>query len=206
MRRHGLATILALALSVLGGAAGGGAAAQEDRPQDRAALRALRDAAAAAINARDFAAVAGVVHPDLTVVTVDQQRFQGLPAFQAYWQGLFQGPRAPLRSITLRPDTEDTRFLGEDLALSHGTSTDAYAFTDGDTRTMKVRWSAVTRRVDGQWRLLSVHIGTDLFDNPVLQAAAGRARRVAAGAAALGLVAGAAVGFLVGRRRAPRAA
>ena len=200
------ALILAVGLCLASGLTGDGPAAQEDRSEDRAALRTLRDAGARALNARDFAAAAALLHPEFTIVTVDQQRFNGLPAFQAYWQGLFQGPQASLRSVTLAPETETTRFLGEDVAVSQGTSSDTYVFADGDTRVMKARWSAVSQKVDGQWKLRHVHIGTSLFDNPVLHAATRVAWRTAIGAGLIALIVGLGAGFLLGRRSGARRA
>jgi uncharacterized protein (TIGR02246 family) len=184
---------------------GGGPAAQEDRPQDRQALRSLRDTTVKAMNAKDFQAIGSVLHKDFDLITVDQQRFTSLPAFQAYWTGLFQGEKAALRSLTLNPTTESTRFLSDDIAMSQGTSLDTYVFADGDTRQMKVRWDAVSQRVDGQWKIVAVHIGTDLFDNPVLQAAKAAATKMGAGALVVGLIVGAAAGGLWGRRSARRA-
>jgi len=204
MTRGILTTALGLGIWLLGSVVGDGLAAQEDRPQDRAALRALRDTAVKAINARDFPTIATLVHPSFSIVTVDQQRFKSLPEFQAYWQALFQGANAPLRSLALRPETELTRFPSEDLALSDGTSADTYTFTDGDSRVMQVRWSAVSQKVDGQWKLATVHIGTNLFDNPVLHAATRTARKTTAGAAAGALVVGGFVGVWIGRRRSSR--
>lgn len=204
MTRGILTTTLALGLWLLGSVLGDGLAAQEDRPQDRAALRTLRDTAVKAINGRDFSTIATLVHPSFSIIVVDQQRFKSLPEFQAYWQALFQGASAPLRSLALRPETELTRFLSGDLALSHGTSTDTYAFSDGDTRVMQVRWSAVSQKVAGQWKLVNVHIGANLFDNPVLHAATGKAQKTAAGAAAGALVVGGVLGVWIGRRRSSR--
>ena len=182
--------------------AGGPVAAQDARQQDHEALRALRDTVAKAISAKDFDALGRVLHKDFVLVTVDQRKFKTLPEFKAYWEGLLVGPQAVLRSITLKPETDDlTRFLAEDVGIAHGTSTDTYEFTGGDRRVMKVRWTGVVQKADGQWKLVSAHVGTDLFDNPVLEAAKRSGTWTAAGALAVGLVVGGVVGVIAGRRR-----
>jgi ketosteroid isomerase-like protein len=179
------------------------AVGQDARAPDHAALRALRDTVARAIGARDFAALSSVLHKEFVLITVDQQKFKSLPELKAYWEGLFSGSRAPLRSITLQPESDDlTRFLADDVGIAHGTSADTYELAGGDRRVMRVRWTGVVQKVDGQWKLVSAHVGTSLFDNPVLEAAKRRAMWTAAGALAAGLAIGGVAGVVGGRRRA----
>jgi ketosteroid isomerase-like protein len=202
MQTRILATMLSLALSLAAGAFGS-AGAQDSRQADHDALRALRAGMTKAINTRDFEGLASALAKEFVLTTVDQQTFRSIAQFRSYWDGLFQGERAVLRRVTVNPEADElTRFVSSEVGIVHGASTDTYEFTDGDTRVMKVRWSAVVQKLDGQWKLVSVHVGTNLFDNPVLDAAKGRARMVAAGALAAGLALGGVVGFLGGRRRA----
>jgi uncharacterized protein (TIGR02246 family) len=201
MLTRGLAMVAATGLLVHLGAGAG--LAQDARAQDHAALRALRDTVAKAISAKDFAALGSVLHKDFVLITVEQQKFKSLPEFRAYWEGLFSGPKAALRSIALQPESDElTRFVADDIGIAHGTSTDTYEFSDGDRRVMKVRWTAVVQKVDGQWKLVSAHVGTSLFDNPVLDAAKRTAWWTAAGALAAGLLVGGVAGVIGGRRRA----
>jgi ketosteroid isomerase-like protein len=178
------------------------ARAQDARQQDHEELRTLLRIIAEAIGARDFQTLAPVLDREFSVTTVDQKRFTSLDAFRAYWEGLFKGDRALVRKATLKPTADElTRFVAADVGLSSGTSEDTWEFTDGDVRVMKVRWTAVVRKVDGRWKLASAHVGTDLLDNPVLAAAKQALWRIGGGLGAAGLVVGAIVGLLLGRRR-----
>jgi ketosteroid isomerase-like protein len=178
------------------------ATAQDARAADHEALRGVLRAVTQALNAQDFPALAAVLDRDFSVTTVDQRRFKSLGEFRTYWDGLFQGERAVVRKVTLAPTADDlTLFLSEDVGVSSGTSDDVWEFTDGDVRTMKVRWTAVVRRTDGQWKLAAAHVGTNLLDNPVLDAAKQAAWRLAAALGAAGLVVGVLVGWLLARRR-----
>jgi ketosteroid isomerase-like protein len=179
-----------------------GVGAQDARQQDHEELRTLLRVLAEAISARDFQTLAPVLDQDFSVTTVDQKRFASLDAFRAYWEGLFKGDRALVRKVTLKPTSDElTRFLAADVGLSSGTSEDTWEFTDGDVRVMKVRWTAVVRKVDGRWKLASAHVGTDLLDNPVLTAAKQALWKIGGGLGAAGLVVGAIVGLVLGRRR-----
>jgi uncharacterized protein (TIGR02246 family) len=192
MSRPSLAALAALAL--LAAAAPG--LAQEARREDHEQLRALLRTVTQAINDKDLKALGPVMLPDVSITTVDQQRFRGLPEFERYWSALFSGERAAIRKVTLNPTADDlTHFLDESTGLAYGTSTDTWAFTDGDVRTMTVRWTAALRKADGAWKVAALHVGTNLLDNPVLAAVKATAWKVAA---ALG-VGGLAIGFLAGR-------
>lgn len=183
-------------------AAASGVWAQDARQQDHEELRALLRTIAQAISARDFQALATVLDQDFVVTTVDQNRFTSLDAFRSYWEGLFTGDRALVRKVTIKPTADElTRFLAQDVGLSSGTSEDTWEFTDGDVRVMKVRWTAVVRKAQGRWRLASAHVGTDLVDNPVLEAAKRWAWRLGGGLGIGGLVIGALGGVVLRRRR-----
>ena len=191
--------ILALTLVVPSPRAG----AQDARARDHDELRAMLRTVTKAINDKDMAALAAVMLPDVSITTVDQQRFKTLAEFQKYWDTLFAGGAAVIRKVTMNPEADDlTRFVDDTTGLAYGTSTDTWEFSDGDVRTMKIRWTAVLRKAEDRWRVAALHVGTNLLDNPVLDATRATAKKVAAGAGLGGLVVGFLVGWLFRRRPA----
>ena len=55
------------------------------------------------------------------------------------------------------------------LGIAYGHSTDQYTLRDDSQFTLNTRWSATLVKGDaGQWQLASLHVSTNLFDNPVL--------------------------------------
>lgn len=200
--RHFTSTVRAASLVGVLLLAASGVGAQEARQQDHEELRALLRTITQAFNARDFQALAAVLDREFSVTTVDQKRFTSLDAFRTYWEGIFKGDRAVVRKVTIKPTADElTRFLAPDVGLSSGTSEDTWEFADGDVRVMKVRWTAVVRKVDGRWKLTSAHVGTDLLDNPVTAAAKQGLWKIGGWAGGGGLVVGALAGLIVGRRR-----
>ena len=166
----------------------------QSREQDHEELRALLRAATEAMNAKNFDALTPLFNDQFSITTVDQKIFTNIGDFKAYYESLLNGQNAPLKSIVFKPEADDlTVFVGDNMGLSHGTSTDTYNFSDGDTRTMTSRWTATVYKRDGKWKILNIHIGTNLLDNPVLAAAKSYVYKVGAGAAIGGLV----VGFLI---------
>jgi len=185
----------------------GGAYAQTpatDRAKDHDALRALLAKGADALNKRNFDGVAPSVHPNFTIITADNRKHVGLDAFKKYYLGLFDGPNALLSNFETRATAdEETRFVDENTGVVYGTSEDTYQFKDGEVRTMQTRWSAVTRRDGGDWKIVNVHFSASVLDNPVLDAAKSFAKKIAALAAVIGVVAGALLTALLRRRPTP---
>jgi hypothetical protein len=168
----------------------------EVRNQDHEQLRALLRTATEAMNSGNFDALAPLFYERFSITTVDQRLFTNLADFKAYYEGLTTGPDAPLKSITIRPEADAlTEFVGDNVGLSHGTSTDTYYFSDGDTRDMTSRWTATLYKDNGKWKILNVHIGANLFDNPVVSSLKSTIYKVGAVALAVGLL----IGFVIAR-------
>jgi len=180
-----------------------GASAQ-DREPDHNQLRALLRAATEAMNAGNFDALKPLFYSQFSITTVDQKLFTSIDEFKAYYDGLLKGDKATLKSIAINPTADAlTDFVGDNIGLSHGASNDTYTFTDGDVRTMASRWTATVYKDNGKWKILNLHLGVNLFDNPVVAAVKSYAYKAGLGAGAGGLI----VGFLVawvlrGRSRA----
>lgn len=174
----------------------------EERHADHEALRAILKRGAEALNTGNFDAMAPFLHSQFTIVTVDNQKFTTLDAFRTYWNGLFKGEKRMLDKIETNPVADDlTRFLAEDVGVTHGVSSDTYHFRDGDVRKMQVRWTAVVAREGGVWKLVKLHMSSNLLDNPVLDAVRQTATRTAALAGGAALALGVLLGYLLGRRR-----
>ena len=171
------------------------------RADDHAALRGLLEKGVEALNKRNFDAIAPSVHPNFTIITVDNRKHVGLDAFKKYYFGLFEGPGAVLTNFqTKAVADEETRFVDRNTGLVYGTSEDVYTFKDGDVRTMQTRWSALTRKDAGGWKLVNVHFSTNLLDNPVIDGVKSFYRKLAVGAGLLGLVVGGLAVALLRRR------
>ena len=177
-------------------------AASEERSEDHEALRGLMKLATEALNTRNFDLIAPHLHPNFTVVTVDNRKFTSLNEFRTYWNGLFTGPGAVLKQIEARPEADAlTEFLDADTGVTHGSSNDVYHFADGDVRTMHSRWTVVVEKAPDGWKLVKAHFSASILDNPILSAAKSMLCKAAGGAAVVGLVLGALIMALVKRKR-----
>jgi hypothetical protein len=175
----------------------------EDRQQDHDELRQMLKTATEAMNSKNLDALAPLFYNKFSITTVDQKLFTNLADFKAYYEGLYNGDNAPLKSIVFNPEADAlTEFIGDDVGLSHGTSTDTYTFSDGDTRVMTSRWTATVFKDNGKWKILNLHIGADLLANPVVSTLKSYVYKAGIGAGLGGLIVGFAVAwFLRGKTR-----
>ena len=176
----------------------------EDHEADHNELRALLRTATDAMNTGNFDALRPLFYDKFSITTVDQELFTNLDNFKAYYEGLLKGGNAQLKSIVFHPEADAlTEFVGDNIGLSHGTSTDTYTFADGDVRTMTSRWTATVYKGNGKWKILNLHIGTNLLDNPVTATLKGYVKKAAIVGGVGGLIIGLIIAwFLRGRRRA----
>jgi hypothetical protein len=190
-----------MALLLANGVAWAQAAPAEERKADHDALRAMLVNTAQALNTRQLDSIAGVVHPGLTVITIDNQKLVSLEALKEYYAGLFEGPTALLTKMETKPVADEvTRFLGDSTGVVYGASDDVYHFRDGDVRNLKTRWSAVVAKEGETWKLVNVHFSTNLLDNPMLDATKAAGQKIAIAAGVVGLVLGALLMALLRRR------
>lgn len=177
------------------------AGSEAARESDHKALRAMLVQVTEALNTREFEVLAQVAHPGFTVITIDNQKLVGLDALRAYYTGLFEGPRAILSKMEVRPTAdESTRFLDDTTGVVYGVAENTYHFLDGDVRRLDTRWSAVVEKQGDNWTLVNVHFSTNLLDNPMLDATRAEAQKIVVAAGAIGLALGALLMALLRRR------
>ena len=165
-----------------------------DTAQDHEALRNLRKQVTSALNSDNFSQIESFLVKNFTLTTVDNHKFTNLQDFKVYWQGLFNGKSAVLKSIEIDPHADAlTQFLSPDIGIVYGTSDDIYHFTDGDIRKMTTRWTGVVKRESTGWKLVALQFSANLLDNPVLTAA----KIMAYWYAGAGVVIGFIVGILI---------
>jgi Calcium/calmodulin dependent protein kinase II Association. len=177
-------------------------ASAQDREADHNELRAMLRTATDAMNTSNFDALRPLFYNPVSITTVDQKLFTSFDDFKAYYEGLLKGGGAQLKSITFKPEADAlTEFVGDNIGLSHGTSTDTYTFADGDVRTMTSRWTATVYKDNGKWKILNLHIGTNLLDNPVTATLKGYVKKAALVGGVGGLIIGFIIAWLLRRRR-----
>ena len=115
------------------------------------------------------------------------------------------GPDSLITSMRFAPKADNlTVFTGQDAGWVAGRSDDVYTLKDGSVMTIPVRWTATVVRREGTWKVSTLHAGSNVIDNPVLDAIRDRSQRsvlwYGLGALVVGLLAGIGVGRALRRR------
>ncbi len=196
--------ILLMLVSVVVLLSPAGVQASADREADHKELTALRETTQKAINTMNFDILKPyLVSDNLTVITVDGKKYESLTAFRDYWNQLFQTKAFGLDRIEVNPVADGpTDFLADTVGVCHGTSNDRYFFKNGEIRVMPERWTAVVVKDNGQWKVSRIIFSANILDNPVVTALQQETGKVIAIAGLAGLTIGAAVMWLIGRKKA----
>ncbi len=170
-------------------------------------LRALLQGMQQAINAEKYSELEPYFHENLRVTTINQEVISERSEITDYFERWF-GAGGYLKTLEITLTADDTTELYGDktFGIVRGTGNEKYVLSDGRAFDMSTRWTAtVIKDTDEQWRILSLHIGTNFLDNPILSVAESALKTFAAGGALAGLVLGWLITFFYMRRRKARA-
>ena len=172
------------------------APAHADEEADHNALRAIKAAYEAAVNAGDPTRLAPHLATNATAVMVTGEAITGLAGLENYWRKI-QTLLGPGGSYHFAANVERTDFYG-DLALSRGTTDDLVRLPGGKELKFNSHWTAVCHREPGGWKILRLQATLDPVDNVFVRAKLA-ATRVAWAAA--GVIAGLLLTLLLVRLR-----
>ncbi len=137
--------------------------AHADEEADHNALRAIKAAYEAAVNAGDPARLAPHLATNATAIMVTGEAIAGLAELENYWRKIKQliGPGG---SYHFTANVERTDLYG-DLAVSRGTTDDTVRLPGGRELKFNSHWTAVCHREPGGWKILRLQATLDPVDN-----------------------------------------
>jgi hypothetical protein len=119
-----------------------------------------------------------------------------------YLHRLLTGPQPGVKSLQPTVAVDELTILhGDDMGVSFGSSMDHYVLSDGTEFSLPTRWSATVVKHEGKWKIANLHVSTNLFDNPVLDATRKRSYLDMALAGGVGLIAGIVVMSWFGKKQ-----
>jgi hypothetical protein len=170
-------------------------------------LRTLLQGMQQAINAEKYSELEPYFHENLRVTTINQEVISERSEITDYFERWF-GSDGYLKTLEITLTADDTTELYGDktFGVVRGTGNEKYVLADDRAFDMITRWTAtVIKDADGQWRILSLHIGTNFLDNPILSVAESSLKAFAAVGALAGLFLGWLLSFLYLRRKKAQA-
>lgn len=175
-------------------------AADDSREADHAALRALRDKVATAIDKQDVKALASCFTKEFAFTAVTQTVLTNETEVQGFFDRMFHSKDAPITSLKTEPKADiPTRFIDANTGICYGSSKDTYTLKSGKVVEMNVRWTATVVKENGEWKVALAQVGTDFLDNPVLDGVKSFVTKVGLAAGVGGLLVGLLIGRIIGR-------
>ena len=183
-------------------------AVAQEGPQaaDHAALRKLKDDVINAINTRNLAAMDAMLHKPFLSTVITQESFSETGKLRGWFEDLFSRPLLRLRHFRIQAEADEMAQIHTGtLAVARGSTKERYELADGRGFDFDGRWTATAIKDNGQWKVLTLHAGTNFLDNPVINAIERSVLTFAAIAAVGGAIVGFLLGFFIRRGRAKAA-
>ena len=178
-------------------------AAEEPDHEIHQELRGILTTVVGAINSGNYDAMLPVISENVRATTITQEVISNRQEASAYFRKWF-GPGGFLKKLDMSMTADALTELSPDKTwgMVRGSGMERYTLADGRRYDMPTRWTAtVAKEADGHWRLRAIHFGTNFLDNPILDEAKRKAKQYTAAGVIGGLIAGALLGWMIGRRR-----
>jgi ketosteroid isomerase-like protein len=194
---------IALSAMLLWGTAFCAQAADANDQATHEQLRALLHNVEQAVNTQQYGQLAQYFDPKMHVTPSNQETLSSPEQIKPYFDKWF-GPGRFLKSVqmTMTADALTELNAAKDEGVVVGSGLEKYALSDGRHYDLPTRWTAtVVKGQDGQWRMLTLHLGVDFTDNPLFNEVKAAVWRFAIYGAVAGLLVGLILGWLLTRRR-----
>jgi ketosteroid isomerase-like protein len=177
--------------------------AQEDiHQEDRHALLKILSEVEKSINAQDIEELMAQMSPDCTVTWWNAEISRGHDQIRAYYRKMTKDDGRLISKYTTQAKLGDhARFVGSagDVALADGSMEDEFFPIIRGPFKLNSRWSATAAKVGGEWKIVSLHLSSNVFTNSLI-AELTKAIWITGAAA---LVVGGVAGWFLGRRKKP---
>lgn len=156
-----------------------------------------------AVNTGHYDQLAQYFHKNMRVTTSNQEVLNSKEDIAKFFNFWF-GPDGFLKKVEMKLDADAVTefYANKTIGIVRGSGVENCYLSDSRFFPMKTRWTAtVIKDDDGKWRILTLHIGINFLDNPVLSVAKESANYFAIIGTTVGLLIGLLIGFFVWRKR-----
>lgn len=166
-------------------------------------LRGVLQGLETAVNSEKYEDLAQYFHKDMTVTMSNQEvlhSFDDISKFFAFWFG--ENGKLDHVEMKLNADSLTKLYANKMIGVVHGSGIEDTYLSDSRFFPMKTRWSAtLIKDSDGIWRVLSLHIGVNFLDNPVMSMVEDNGKNLVMLGGFGGLLLGLLIGFILWRKR-----
>jgi ketosteroid isomerase-like protein len=194
-----IANLLFALLLALAGLGASIAADGDPHAADRQALIKIFREIEASINAQDVDRMVAQMDPQATVTWLNGEVSRGHAEIKAYYLRMLKGEQRILdRYLTTAKLGASAHFFGNgEVAVADGTMEDEFFPVARGPFRLSSNWTSTSAKIDGQWKVVSLHLSSNVFTNPLIAEAKAAIWYAGGGAALAGLL----LGWLLGRWR-----
>jgi len=192
------AALFALAVSMIP-AAGLRAAEADPHAADREALLKVFREIEAGINDQNIDRMVAQMHPQATVTWLNGVTSRGHDEIKAYYHRMVKGDQRYIdKYLTAAKVGAPARFYGNgEVAVADGSTEDEFFPVSRAPFRLSSRWTSTSAKVDGEWKVVALHLSSNVFTNSLIEEAKNFAVQAGIGGALGGIL----VGWLLGRAR-----
>jgi len=174
-------------------------AADDPHAEDRKELLKVFREIEASINAQSVDRMVTQMAPDATVTWLNGEVSRGHDEIKGYYNRMVRGDKRILdKYMTAAKVGAPAKFYGNgDVAVADGTTEDEFFPVARGPFRLSSNWTATCAKIDGQWKVVALHLSSNVFTNPLMDEAKGAMWYAAGGAVAVGIV----LGWLLSRLR-----
>jgi hypothetical protein len=198
-----LARLLIVVCTTLLGTAALQAADEDPHAEDRKALLKVFREIEAGINDQNVDRMVAQMHPRATVTWLNGEISRGHDEIKAYYHRMVKGEKRYIdKYLTAAKVGAPARFYGNgQVAVADGTTEDQFFPVARGPFQLSSRWTSTSAKFDDQWKVVSLHLSSNVFTNSLIAEATDAAWYTGAAGAVAGLVLGLLIGWMVARRR-----
>lgn len=163
----------------------------------------LATSLADSIGSGDFARAGTLLAPDVVVTFQNGDVSRGREDVVKYANGMFNGQGALVQAYSGAPVVTGVATVDDSTRVVTGTSTDRMTLSSGAPMVLETRWTATIARRDGAWKIVSLHLSTNMLDNPIIEKMKTTSYLLGAFGLVMGITIGIGVSMLLRRRAAP---
>ena len=175
------------------------AADGDPHPEDRKELIKVFREIEASINAQSVDRMVTQMAPEATVTWLNGEVSRGHEEIKAYYNRMVRGEKRILdKYVTAAKLGAPAKFYGNgEVAVADGTTEDEFFPVSRGVFRLSSNWTATCAKIDGQWKVVALHLSSNVFTNPLLDEAKSLVWYAAGG----GLAGGFVLGWLMSRLR-----
>ncbi len=158
-----------------------------DEQEELGKLKAMLTDIEAAINEKDIERVLGYLHPEINIVFQNSEVVDGIEAVRAFNDRMLGGDSPVLSGHSVIATEDKPAEIYGNTAVAYGTSIDNFQFTDGMDIEVVSKWTTTLIKENDTWKVISLQLSTNVFDNPLLSAANASIKYFTAGGLILGI-------------------